>query len=53
MGWRQPAKRIWCSECTGLDHTEEKTTAKAKEGVYRQMMREIKESRTWRGKVIG
>lgn len=20
--WRRPVKRIWCSECTGLGHTE-------------------------------
>lgn len=23
-GWWRPAKRIWCSECTGLGHTERK-----------------------------
>lgn len=24
--WWRPAKRIWCSECTGLGHTERRKT---------------------------
>lgn len=24
--WWRPAKRIWCSECTGLGHTERRRT---------------------------
>lgn len=27
-GWWRPAKRIWCSECTGLGHTERRTAGR-------------------------
>lgn len=28
--WWRPAKRIWCSECTGLGHTERRTEARTR-----------------------
>lgn len=28
--WWRPVKRIWCSECTGLGHTEQKRRGKQK-----------------------
>lgn len=58
--WRRPAKRIWCSECTGLGHTERREnrsedqgTAIGDGGVNTREMDQVPEvrdrNRRWRG----
>lgn len=49
--WWRPAKRIWCSECTGLGHTERRTEARTRYSDGGGGTREVPEVRDGNGRV--